>query len=40
MFQPEGDAKTFAEMPAEQKQALSHRGRAFRQLLADCFQPS
>jgi XTP/dITP diphosphohydrolase len=38
MFQPEGHAKTFAEMPAGQKQALSHRGRAFRQLLADCFQ--
>jgi inosine/xanthosine triphosphate pyrophosphatase family protein len=27
-------------MPAEQKQALSHRGRAFRRLLADCFQPA
>jgi XTP/dITP diphosphohydrolase len=40
MFQPEGHAQTFAEMPAEQKQALSHRGRAFRQLLAECFQPS
>jgi XTP/dITP diphosphohydrolase len=40
MFQPDGHAKTFAEMPAAQKQALSHRGRAFRCLLADCFQPS
>jgi XTP/dITP diphosphohydrolase len=40
MFRPDGHAKTFAEMPAEQKQALSHRGRAFRHLLADCFQPS
>jgi XTP/dITP diphosphohydrolase len=40
MFQPDGHAKTFAEMPAEQKQALSHRGRAFRRLLADCFQPA
>ncbi|MGH6918422.1 MAG: RdgB/HAM1 family non-canonical purine NTP pyrophosphatase [Geminicoccaceae bacterium] len=40
MFRPDGHAKTFAEMAAEQKQALSHRGRAFRQLLADCFQPS
>ncbi len=40
MFQPDGDAQTFAEMPAEKKQALSHRGRAFRRLLADCFQPS
>jgi XTP/dITP diphosphohydrolase len=40
MFQPEGHTQTFAEMPAEQKQALSHRGRAFRRLLADCFQPA
>lgn len=40
MFRPDGHAKTFAEMPAEQKQALSHRGRAFRRLRADCFQPS
>jgi XTP/dITP diphosphohydrolase len=40
MFQPEGHTATFAEMPAAQKQALSHRGRAFRQLLADCFQPA
>ena len=39
MFQPEGHTATFAEMPPVQKQALSHRGRAFRQLLADCFQP-
>jgi len=40
MFQPEGHAQTFAEMPPERKQALSHRGRAFRQLLAACFQPA
>lgn len=40
MFQPDGHAKTFAEMPAARKQALSHRGRAFRQLLADCFEPA
>lgn len=40
MFQPDGHAKTFAEMPAEQKQALSHRAHAFRRLLADCFQPA
>jgi XTP/dITP diphosphohydrolase len=40
MFQPDGHAQTFAEMAAAQKEALSHRGRAFRQLLADCFQPS
>jgi XTP/dITP diphosphohydrolase len=40
MFQPHGHAQTFAEMTAAQKQALSHRARAFRQLLADCFQPA
>jgi XTP/dITP diphosphohydrolase len=40
MFEPEGHTQTFAEMPAAHKQALSHRGRAFRQLLADCFQPA
>jgi XTP/dITP diphosphohydrolase len=40
MFQPDGHTQTFAEMALAQKQALSHRGRAFRQLLADCFQPA
>jgi XTP/dITP diphosphohydrolase len=40
MFQPVGQAQTFAEMAVAQKQALSHRGRASRRLLADCFQPS
>jgi XTP/dITP diphosphohydrolase len=40
MFQPDGHAQTFAEMTTAQKQALSHRGRAFRQLLADCFRPA
>jgi XTP/dITP diphosphohydrolase len=37
MFQPDGQAQTFAEMRPERKQALSHRARAFRQLLAGCF---
>lgn len=33
VFVPEeGDGRTFAEMPAEQKHAISHRGRAFRAL--------
>lgn len=30
----EGDGRTFAEMTAEEKHALSHRGRAFRALLS------
>jgi XTP/dITP diphosphohydrolase len=30
----EGDGRTFAEMTEEEKHALSHRGRAFRKLLA------
>jgi XTP/dITP diphosphohydrolase len=39
MFQPDGHGQTFAEMGVADKQALSHRGRAFRRLLADCFPP-
>ncbi len=31
-FQPFGSAKTFAEMTPEEKDAISHRGRAYRQL--------
>ena len=30
----EGDGRTFAEMTEEEKHHLSHRGRAFRALLA------
>jgi XTP/dITP diphosphohydrolase len=30
LFQPEGELRTFAEMPAEAKNAVSHRGRALR----------
>ena len=30
----EGDGRTFAEMAAEEKHAISHRGRAFRALAA------
>jgi XTP/dITP diphosphohydrolase len=37
MFQPDGHEQTFGEMAIADKQALSHRGRAFRRLLADCF---
>ncbi len=28
LFQPEGETRTFAEMPAEAKNRISHRGRA------------
>ena len=31
-FQPEGSKKTFAEMSADEKDELSHRGRAYRML--------
>lgn len=33
-FQPRGSNKTFAEMPAEEKDRISHRGNAYRQLAA------
>jgi XTP/dITP diphosphohydrolase len=32
-FQPKGESRTFAEMGAEKKHALSHRGRAMKDLL-------
>ena len=31
-FKPNGSTKTFAEMPPEEKDAISHRGRAYAQL--------
>ena len=31
-FQPKGSAKTFAELTPEEKDAVSHRGRAYRKL--------
>ncbi len=34
MFLPEGQELTFAEMSAEQKNAISHRGKALRQMAA------
>jgi XTP/dITP diphosphohydrolase len=39
MFVPEARAETFAEMAPEAKQALSHRGRALRELLERCLPP-
>lgn len=33
-FQPSGQPKTFAEMTAEEKDAVSHRGHAYRKLAA------
>ena len=38
-FQPESSSRTFGEMPAEDKQALSHRTRAFDLLVQNCFGP-
>ncbi len=34
IFMPEGMDRTFAELPADEKNAISHRGRALRQLTA------
>ena len=37
IFIPTGYSITFGEMPPDQKHALSHRARAFEQLVAACF---
>lgn len=37
IFQPLGQNLTFAEMTKDQKNAISHRGRAFAKLIAGCF---
>jgi XTP/dITP diphosphohydrolase len=37
MFVPAGAAETFGEMDADAKHAVSHRARAFAQVLASCF---
>jgi XTP/dITP diphosphohydrolase len=37
MFVPAGGSLTYGEMAPEEKHASSHRARAFRQLLAACF---
>jgi len=33
VFRPEEDQRTLAELPADEKNAVSHRGRALRRLL-------
>jgi XTP/dITP diphosphohydrolase len=37
MFVPEGGIVTFGEMEPERKHAVSHRARAFAQVMASCF---
>lgn len=39
MFQPEGEARTFAEMPAAEKNRISHRANAFARF-ATCLGPA
>ena len=36
-FQPDGESRTTAEMSDAEKNAISHRGRAFRMLVEACF---
>ena len=36
MFVPAGATETFGEMDPEKKHAISHRARAFAQLIAAC----
>lgn len=37
-FQPAGDRRTNAEMSTDEKNAISHRGRAFAKLVEACFR--
>lgn len=37
MFQPVGHDRTFAEMSADEKNAISHRADSFKKLIAGCF---
>ena len=37
MFQPDGHKQTFAEMTADQKNAISHRADVFAKLIKGCF---
>jgi XTP/dITP diphosphohydrolase len=38
MFLPAGTSETFGEIAPDKKHAISHRARAFAQLLASCFE--
>jgi XTP/dITP diphosphohydrolase len=38
IFQPDGMDRTFAEMEQDEKNAISHRGRALRKLVERCFR--
>lgn len=40
LFIPEGETRTFAEMLASEKEALSHRAKAMAALFARCFPPA
>jgi XTP/dITP diphosphohydrolase len=37
-FQPVGETRTTAEMSDAEKNAISHRGRAFRMMVVACFR--
>lgn len=39
VFEPEGDPRRFAEMPETEKNAISHRARAFTAFAAACLPP-
>ncbi|MCB1375370.1 MAG: non-canonical purine NTP pyrophosphatase, partial [Rhodobacteraceae bacterium] len=39
MFQPDGFDVTLGEMDRWAKNRISHRGNAFRELIAGCFGP-
>jgi non-canonical purine NTP pyrophosphatase (RdgB/HAM1 family) len=38
MFLPEGGSETFGEMPPDAKHRVSHRARAFAQVMKSCFE--
>jgi XTP/dITP diphosphohydrolase len=38
MFLPEGGSETFGEMVPDTKHSVSHRARAFAQVMRSCFE--